>query len=1001
METHQHTLNPILIRKILWVTALTLFILWFSACNQTPISPPSSANRYTLEVRGGTTNLDSSFFVPTILSKNQQAARLLKMSKLLARQFGIYINPQSTQAIGVNLFVQVLKDSSPLNIPFDLSISGPQGDYSDPTHFLAGQAWDVVFPLLSKGIGEYKVKSKVDSVSLANSVSINPNTQQLLPIAASLRASATSKELLASWQPVAGAVSYILLIYDPNKQDFIWSGKTKITQILIPSLSLSEQTRYEFTVFALSWDSSQSILTAYPTPLPPRFDASAVSRLIAPSPSGAELSDRQLNFSARPGQTASKSTYLSNIGFGPLIYKVSITGSGISLSSSASGTLQGSDMAQTAPNPQTQLQITGTCPNYETELRGALTITTNNPAAPTLSIPIGFECALPIQAGQTLQQVNQTSGGALAWSKDGQKVAVSSGIMSASPRVIVWDRVGNFLWKFDAKVVSLDWSPDGSRLAGVGNGLIYAWDASTGNQIFAVTGSAPFSSVSWHPSGTQLAVAGPQQIEIHDAKSGQLLNTWPNTGYSPFIAWNPSGSRLAMLGDGVVIYSADGTKLQSLKEGYRTDAFAWSPDGNSIAALVVEGTPGNIVSNISIWSPDTGTRTGYLLLNSGGLQGIAWSPDGSQVATWNSDHSGVDIWQVSSTSLVRTLYSEQITSISWENNGLAVLNGAGLLVFWNPTDSTVLYTLGQLGGAQGLNFSDDSTTLTAHKANDGYVGLYNLQNQIGTSILLPGVQARVSQVLTSHWIQGQGLVSGVIAPPNQNQYQIKTWDTLGHEVSSASLAGALLNGGPAITVVWRGDGKQLAFSKGDNRWQVASSNTGQVVSSLPTFTGRMITWSQNGSLIAVLDSDITIYNALTGEKLISLPLASSSSYYTDWIGWAGNQQIVTIAENSPASPVINVLDSTSGQILLSSTVSSLCFSGCSISPNGKRLAVSSNNTVSLLSLVTGEEVLKIPVLSNSGGSDTITNLTWSPDGNYLAIGSYRETLEVYRISPAP
>jgi WD40 repeat protein len=72
--------------------------------------------------------------------------------------------------------------------------------------------------------------------------------------------------------------------------------------------------------------------------------------------------------------------------------------------------------------------------------------------------------------------------------------------------------------------------------------------------------------------------------------------------------------------------------------------------------------------------------------------------------------------------------------------------------------------------------------------------------------------------------------------------------------------------------------------------------------------------------------------------------------------------------------------------------------------DGRRLALVKStysgttvNTLEILSLSSGKSLLTIPMQS----SDNITALAWSGDGQYLAVGYYQGTLEVWKITSQP
>jgi Tol biopolymer transport system component len=142
----------------------------------------------------------------------------------------------------------------------------------------------------------------------------------------------------------------------------------------------------------------------------------------------------------------------------------------------------------------------------------------------------------------------------------------------------------------------LSWSPDGTRIAFVGTGGLYAVnvDGSGSTQLTSgVTAGFP----AWSPDGTKIAFgcvvdAGNNDICVANGDGTGLvrLTTDPADDHRP--AWKPDGSRIAFVtsrygsdanGDpGIAVMNADGAGVTAVGNG---EAPAWSPDGGRIAFL--------------------------------------------------------------------------------------------------------------------------------------------------------------------------------------------------------------------------------------------------------------------------------------------------------------------------------------------------------------------------------------------------------------------------------
>jgi WD40 repeat protein len=108
-------------------------------------------------------------------------------------------------------------------------------------------------------------------------------------------------------------------------------------------------------------------------------------------------------------------------------------------------------------------------------------------------------------------------------------------------------------------VGSVVWSPDGSTLATAGadhTGRV--WEASTGREILTprdIQGPVNLLrssflrmlvSIAWSPDGTKLATAGDQTARVWDARDEHELPALHSQSVVWSVAWSPDGTRLVM-----------------------------------------------------------------------------------------------------------------------------------------------------------------------------------------------------------------------------------------------------------------------------------------------------------------------------------------------------------------------------------------------------------------------------------------------------------------------
>lgn len=109
----------------------------------------------------------------------------------------------------------------------------------------------------------------------------------------------------------------------------------------------------------------------------------------------------------------------------------------------------------------------------------------------------------------------------------------------------------------EMKVSSMDWSPDGTRIAlGDYQGSVYIWDINSSQVVLSQTtpttparlsseGKTVFD-VEWSPDGTRIAVAdGVGIVWIMDANTGSVLKSYDAEWTATAVSWDPTGTKLA------------------------------------------------------------------------------------------------------------------------------------------------------------------------------------------------------------------------------------------------------------------------------------------------------------------------------------------------------------------------------------------------------------------------------------------------------------------------
>jgi TolB protein len=193
-----------------------------------------------------------------------------------------------------------------------------------------------------------------------------------------------------------------------------------------------------------------------------------------------------------------------------------------------------------------------------------------------------------------------------AWSLDGTRLAF------ASRRDGYWNLY--VLELTDGRLVQLTaghsydgapaWSPDGQRVAfessRAGDLDVWVVDAD-GKELVNLTPDSPFGDAgpAWSPDGRTIAFTswryGDRDVFLFDVETGEIVQFTDSPDAEERPAWHPDGGQLAFVAEPAYtreVYVSDvaappagGGASARLTWLARDDAFAWSPDGERLAAV--------------------------------------------------------------------------------------------------------------------------------------------------------------------------------------------------------------------------------------------------------------------------------------------------------------------------------------------------------------------------------------------------------------------------------
>jgi WD40 repeat protein len=214
----------------------------------------------------------------------------------------------------------------------------------------------------------------------------------------------------------------------------------------------------------------------------------------------------------------------------------------------------------------------------------------------------------------------------------------------------------------------LAFSPDGTLVAtGSGEsrgrgGSVRVFDPVRGGELCRLDHEGPVRAVAFSPDGTQVAIASGHSVRVLDVTTEGELCYLDHEGPANAVAFSPDGTQLATGSSdhsARVLDAATGAELCRRDHEGPVNAVAFSPDGTQLATASGDHTP-STSDYTSLHSPDelqarrddTARRGGAWLLDAatgaelcrlhdGPVNAVAFSPDGTRLATGSGDNGGV------------------------------------------------------------------------------------------------------------------------------------------------------------------------------------------------------------------------------------------------------------------------------------------------------------------------------------------------------------------------
>ncbi|MBX3065638.1 MAG: hypothetical protein KF726_21860 [Anaerolineae bacterium] len=259
-----------------------------------------------------------------------------------------------------------------------------------------------------------------------------------------------------------------------------------------------------------------------------------------------------------------------------------------------------------------------------------------------------------VLASRDLSSEQYASLRSLAWNPTPNATVIAVSFLIDTYSIIrLWNTATNQVQEITPKdkVGQLDWSPDGTKLAGISfSGVgsadykyIGVWNMPSGTPYGGTDeSSAIIVALEWHPTNNDLIAFGDENgvVTVWNVETNSTVAEFQGQDNVIWdLAWSPDGSELMTTGGDVAIYfweTNSYTRIRSLVVDSPLLEVMWNPANPEMIA-VVDGSSLQVLD----------THTGEVLLtyksNSDPHINVAWCIDGSQLAVSDTSDSIIQL----------------------------------------------------------------------------------------------------------------------------------------------------------------------------------------------------------------------------------------------------------------------------------------------------------------------------------------------------------------------
>ena len=566
----------------------------------------------------------------------------------------------------------------------------------------------------------------------------------------------------------------------------------------------------------------------------------------------------------------------------------------------------------------------------------------------------------------------------------------------------------------------IEWSPDRSFYAVGGSLGVHIYDAKSHKEIKFIPREL-VSDVEYTPDGQLMGITSFGDLTIMRWSDERVLFE-KEESFPVQIIFSPKASSFAyisgclsdpcsyaiIIGDYITQKDLFRLEIGTDAEVVRLNQIAFNTDGTLLVAARSNGS-------IYVWETSTGELKATLEGHKNSVNGIEFSPTNKSLLASYSDDVTVRLWDTATMKTSKTLsgFASDIESVSYSPDGssLEVFTNTEMRTFntstggiisskeYTDTDTVLLQELrstrGYIRRIDALAYSPDGQTLVVSDSLSSPILLWD----VSTKQIKATIETAAAKLIYSH--QGQLLASvdqnsSVYEnfpmdedPSEDKNGEISIWDT----ASYARLD--IIKTKRIDSLIFSPDDTKVAFSSEGkiNIWDISKSKVVQIINAEVEQT-ILLSYSADGDTISAVDAhsfSVKTWDISTGE-LIHTFTPPSNPEYREAINLSNNVLAIFKQTNVANNTVELWHISKREQLQTLKGVNDYIYPRLTYSPDRKLVAISYWSGITFYCSNTG-----IPLYVY----DKVVNwikFSFSPDGNYLAIGNDFGKLVIWDVS---